>query len=203
MRVIGSHMLKLHRRDWAYLPTDRDTAYATINHKEFFSEISVAFLSFGYRYLNILEQIEEFSMEALSPPFQSPRVLERKQQQQNNDGLLNKSLHNFFMKVNSHMFQINTMHCNKFYPFTHEQLESFDSDTFASMTAIWDCIKIWKDPFAIEPCWKYYLCCNSPRIIEESMEERLISNHDLSIPNNEIHIWNDDRVDTVRDTVSL
>jgi hypothetical protein len=36
------------RRDWAFEEEEMDAAYATINHKEFFAEISVAFLSRGY-----------------------------------------------------------------------------------------------------------------------------------------------------------
>lgn len=92
------------RRDWAYEEEEMDAAYATINHKEFFAEMSVAFWSRGYDALcpwwwkrmmmsahwngrsRLLgrdydhDHCHEYqNMQQCSPPFMSPEVLERGQ----------------------------------------------------------------------------------------------------------------------------
>jgi len=53
---------------------DFDLAYAMVNKKEFFAEISVAFLCKGYRDLN---RADPTVMEACSPPLLHPEVTER------------------------------------------------------------------------------------------------------------------------------
>lgn len=80
------------RRDWAFGEEETDAAYATINHKEFFSEISVAFLSTGYdavccwsrgqgQKVNGDDAGGLFYKDMLrcSPPFMAPEVLARRE----------------------------------------------------------------------------------------------------------------------------
>uniref|UniRef100_A0A6U2PH21 Uncharacterized protein n=1 Tax=Leptocylindrus danicus TaxID=163516 RepID=A0A6U2PH21_9STRA len=61
------------RRDWAGRDTDRDTAYAMVNHKEFFAEISVAYLCKSFQNLDYMSPAGE--MIVVSPPFASPTAL--------------------------------------------------------------------------------------------------------------------------------
>lgn len=49
-------------------------AYCMVNHKEFFSEISVTFLADAYHEL---DQGDKTQMEACSPPLMAPTVVER------------------------------------------------------------------------------------------------------------------------------
>ena len=168
------------RRDWAYLTCDRDTAYATINHKEFFTELSVTFLSSGYQYLDVAQDSKSMSMEVLSPPFQAPDVLNRQQQQNSTNHETNrKSFFHIILELMRKSIWISSQsHCNKFYPFTSKQLKSFDYDTYVRITEIWDEIKNWKDPLAEEPCWKITHCWNRQDAAND-MEEKLISNNDI------------------------
>lgn len=168
------------RRDWAYLPCNRDTAYATINHKEFFTELSVAFLSYGYQHLDVAQDSKSMSMYVLSPPFQAPDVLDRQKGQNpmNHEKNSKPFLHVLFQLMKNSIWINSQGHCNKFYPFTNRQLKSFDYDTYVRMTEIWDEIKNWKDPLATEPCWKIAVCWNR-QDAGNDMEEKLISNTDI------------------------
>jgi hypothetical protein len=62
------------RRDWAALDCEEDMAYCMVNHKEFFSEMSVTFLADAYHEL---DHGEKTKLEACSPPLMAPTVVER------------------------------------------------------------------------------------------------------------------------------
>eukprot|EP00557_Chaetoceros_sp_GSL56_P007242 CAMPEP_0176487302 /NCGR_PEP_ID=MMETSP0200_2-20121128/6051_1 /TAXON_ID=947934 /ORGANISM="Chaetoceros sp., Strain GSL56" /LENGTH=395 /DNA_ID=CAMNT_0017884105 /DNA_START=611 /DNA_END=1798 /DNA_ORIENTATION=- len=186
------------RRDWAFLVGEDDeeeesvdAAYATINHKEFFSEISVAFLSRGYDFgfwnwtRNKRRKVVEGGggsggddvdarvafhqdMWLCSPPFMSPEVLARKEAfmrsaahrpgYHTHDYEHIKDKHNKDWMNNGPSFLINILqrlrgergggHCNKFFPFTREQLKVHDPATFAVFQQLWHEIEQWKDPIA-------------------------------------------------------
>lgn len=170
------------RRDWAYLPCDKDTAYATINHKEFFAELSVAFLSSGHEHLDVVEDFNKsmpISMDSVSPPFQSTDILNRQQlkdSSHNNNRMMNNySFQSFLLNLIKSIWTQQESHCNKFFPFTKNQLRSYDSDTFTHVAKCWASITQWKDPCSTEPCWKTIGCWKGRRV-ENKMEENLLSN---------------------------
>ena len=132
------------RRDWAGLPCDRDDAYATINHKEFFAEISVAFLSSGYTDLN---EVLINNIKLCSPPFMAPFVLERldiryvKASNLQKQGR-KKRIWDYFKQK-----QIgNEGHCNKFFPFTKGQLKTYDPTIALCFEEYWNIIAQYEDP---------------------------------------------------------
>ncbi len=139
------------RRDWAFCleGEDRDAAYATINHKEFFSELSVAFLSRGYDAC-LSSSGSDFNlvtkMEDCSPPMMSPEVIERMRR---GNHILHAPRYSgnlliqFFILITS---RSDKGHCNKFYPFTHAQMKSFDPCTYVIFQKIWCEIAEWRDP---------------------------------------------------------
>ena len=63
------------RRDWALKEKETDLAYCTINHKEFFAEISVSYLSDFYHDVVGSEMI--VGITECSPPFVSPIIFGR------------------------------------------------------------------------------------------------------------------------------
>jgi len=65
---------KTLRRDWAGLDCDWDLAYAMVDHKEFFAELSVAYLSDTYQHL---EKGDSSMMESCSPPYLEHNVVKR------------------------------------------------------------------------------------------------------------------------------
>lgn len=65
--------LNVLRRDWAGRDIDRDKAYAMLNHKEFFAEMSVAYLCKSFRNLDKISLACD--MIVASPPFASPTAL--------------------------------------------------------------------------------------------------------------------------------
>lgn len=67
---------KVIRRDWAGRKVDYDQAYAMVNHKEFFAEMSVCFLSCNYLELDN----KEMTMKDCSPPLLNPKVIETVEQ---------------------------------------------------------------------------------------------------------------------------
>jgi len=212
------------RRDWAYLSNnndngngndgDKDRAYATINHKEFFAEISVAFLCYGYGYLEVIESSDQdMSMDNLSPPFQAIEVISRQDEKQlgSNKNIPIQDRKSFLCHLQK-MFWIyhycirkpsDQGHCNKFFPFTRKQLKAFDYETFLRMTKIWNEVKTWKDPNASATCWVNNVCnCfRTGRAGENELEERLISSNNdiISIPTEQYQV----NENYVEDTVEL
>jgi len=163
------------RRDWAFGEEESDAAYATINHKEFFSELSVAFLSRGYDaglkrrkrercklQLKVQQQHQtdhehggvyvdrNGDMELCSPPFVALDVLERRKAMGYDD---ERQFHS--LESSSWMQNIQNIltggvnghgHCNKFFPFTRGQLKEFDPESFAAFQQLWSEIAVWEDP---------------------------------------------------------
>ena len=65
------------RRDWAGQDRDYDLAYAMVDHKEFWSELSTTYLCNNYAYL---DKANKAIMDHCSPPIMEPHVLERVRQ---------------------------------------------------------------------------------------------------------------------------
>lgn len=137
------------RRDWAFLPLgeDRDTAYCTINHKEFFSEMSVAFLSRCYdNYLPSSSSPLNMKIEDNSPPMMAPEVIER-MEEGGFECRKSTGMQNWVDKLNQVVGRKSSKgHCNKFFPFTHQQLRQFDPFTYAVFQQAWSQIAEWEDP---------------------------------------------------------
>jgi len=68
---------KTVRRDWAGQDCDTDIAYAMVDHKEFFAELSSTFLCDTYKHL---EFADSTNMISCSPPLMEPTVIERVRQ---------------------------------------------------------------------------------------------------------------------------
>ena len=218
------YVCMLYRRDWAYLSCDKDAAYATINHKEFFAELSVAFLAKGYQYLDVIDgncmddhQII-MDMNKLSPSFQSSEILERRQvaflQQQN--GEENQSKNALFMNFYSFVEKIignqERHHCNKFFPFTKRQLEAYDLETYQRLTEIWSFIRHWEDPFAKTllcsgkmwfSCCHRCCCCGSQEEIKRDMKEPLLDGVNEQTTNEEYFEESENIMGDFQDTVVL
>lgn len=68
------------RRDWAGLDSgDKDMAYALVNHKEFFAEMSVTYLCNAY---TDSDHSPPHDMDSCSPPLLAPSVVQRIQAKQ-------------------------------------------------------------------------------------------------------------------------
>lgn len=65
------------RRDWAGQDRDYDLAYAMVDHKEFWSELSTTYLCNNYEHL---DKANNTIMGHCSPPITEPHVLERLRQ---------------------------------------------------------------------------------------------------------------------------
>ena len=214
----------LCRRDWAYLSCDKDAAYATINHKEFFAELSVAFLAKGYQHLDVIggnHKVDHqiiMDMNKLSPPFVSSEILERQQivlVQQNDDQnqqSKNRMLPKIYWIFDRLMGNHERHHCNKFFPFTKRQLEAYDLETYQRLIEIWYFIRTWEDPFAntlfcdgkkwFSSCCR--CCCSgSQEGTKREMEEPLLDGVDEGTPNEEYFEENENVIDDVQDTVVL
>lgn len=133
------------RRDWAGLSTgDTDMAYGLINAKEWFAELSVAYLSRGYPDL---DNRAPLSMDESSPPILSNGVLARLQQRQRQQKQTN-GMDSTTTLMQQNMSQRRhpkrTPHCNKFYPFTNQQLQQWDPETYRLMGTLWGRIADWQ-----------------------------------------------------------
>jgi hypothetical protein len=157
------------RRDWAGMEEDFDMAYAMVDKKEFFAEMSVAFLCDGYHSLS---KADHNIMEDCSPPLLHPVVTERVMIQHgitenplDNDG---SDLHPtscwtlfrgirrakpkvrmvdpIFSEAAMSRCCVNVQHCNKFYPFTRGQLRYYDPELLCGIRALWREISMWDDP---------------------------------------------------------
>jgi len=111
------------RRDWAKRNVERDLAYATVNHKEFFAEMSVSYLADFYHHLNSATIGD--GMDACCPPLYDSQWL----------GQDNHTDPNFSTLP----------HCNKFFPFTRGQFLNFDKVSYSGVSALWDVIGAWID----------------------------------------------------------
>lgn len=147
------------RRDWTGLPNETDQAYATINHKEFFAELSVAYMSVGYTSLDGEEGHTSSAvttdrcfrtMDSCSPPPMNSVPLEDWQSPE-------RQCWNVVLRLchdrNDHRRL--PPHCNKFFPFTESQLRRYDPTTWSNLRYLWDEIGRWKDPD------RNCNCCNS------------------------------------------
>lgn len=151
------------RRDWAGKDVDCDMAYALIDHKEFFAEMSVSFLSQAYSELDC----SPFPMmEKATPPLLEPGVRSRV-----------KSV----MKSNEWDRALTLpddacpSHCNKFFPFTSGQLKHFDQCTYRSMYAVWSDISHWDDnQVSSETCcfwrWSGHVPTSKPTLRVHSLD---------------------------------
>ena len=133
------------RRDWALKEVDTDVAYCTIDHKEFFAEISVSYLSDFY---HDVDGAGTEDMTKCSPPIVSPIVLERMQKQQQECHQPVKSIVEWKDLTN---FGRHLPHCNKFFPFTKGQLRRYDPRVYKCFTKLWQFIESWED---IDRCCK-------------------------------------------------
>jgi hypothetical protein len=170
------------RRDWAGMEEDYDLAYAMVDKKEFFAEISVAFLCRGYTALN---QKDCNIMEECCPPLLHPVVTERVMKahgiqdnplendySENNDmtsscwwSLLRgtrrpkpkvRMVDPIFAEAAISRCCVNVDHCNKFYPFTRGQLQYYDPEVFQGIFNVWREISMWEDP----QCPRNRMCCD-------------------------------------------
>jgi len=112
------------RRDCAGKTCDADAAYASLNEREFFAELSVAYWASGY---SEYDEAKHSKMTEASPPIIEPGVVERVQATDSFDEY--------------HQFPQNELsvlpHCNKFYPFTQGQLRHYDRETYHVLERIW------------------------------------------------------------------
>lgn len=148
------------RRDWAGKDVDWDTAYCTVDHKEFFAELSVAFWSMGYRNLDTADPT---NMEECCPPITCSTVLERfrtKSCERDNDEIekdqkkVTIAAGTFYAVVAELRFRKSELTiCNKFYPFTRGQFRHYDPDLFAEFERLWKAIEAWEDPQNAKKCF--------------------------------------------------
>ena len=149
------------------------SAYAMVDQKEFFAEMSVTFLSNGYRKLDKADM----TMESCSPPLLQPSVSDRVLKRHGifddpYESSEKESMTCSFLALSSSLLSTNkkhprpklrivdphfqataisrscldVVHCNKFYPFTRGQLKHHDPDLFSAMQGIWRTIATWDDP---------------------------------------------------------
>jgi hypothetical protein len=142
----------VRRRDWAGLEHDFDLAYATVDCKEFFAEMSVAYWS--REYDPMLDRQDPRRILLCSPPITEPNVVDRVGRFMGTTGA--KSRHESFI---SGFFRRRTPHCNKFYPFTRGQLRQHDKATFETMEMLWEEIAAWKDPLNSDEDSGSTMCC--------------------------------------------
>lgn len=119
------------RRDWMELTSTSDVAYATVDVKECFAEMSVSFLCTGYPELDLFHN-DCLSLNS-SPPFMDDNI--------------------------EHLNPMDTTglcgHCNKCFPFTRGQLKLYDSVLYSLISNIWDEISTWIDPWANDKSNEY------------------------------------------------
>ena len=130
------------RRDWAGQTIQYDLHYCTVNYKEMWAELSVAYLADGYLYVKSADTNEQGASETnvvdYSPPFMSRAVLERlsvspASSRPRNNGIVGRIMRLFGRREN-------LLPCSKFYPFTRGQLEVYDPYMFGEMAYLWQII---------------------------------------------------------------
>jgi hypothetical protein len=134
------------RRDWALKQVDTDVAYCTLNHKEFFAEISVSYLSDFY---HDVDGAGTRDMLKCSPPFVSPVIIERMQQQQQQQQQKQGNIHENEKSLVEwrDLTKLGRClpHCNKFFPFTKGQLRRYDPRVYKCFAKLWQYIESWQD----------------------------------------------------------
>jgi len=143
-------------------------AYAMVDWKEFFAEMSVTYFSQSYCELT---RGDRYVMERCSPPLCEPTVLNRIREKQRALGMKGPSRLELSYPDTSYCFRpfkfieiftqpINRelSHCNKFYPFTRSQLQLHDPGTFKEIDALWKEIANWDDPMTEPVCSKPINC---------------------------------------------
>lgn len=142
------------RRDWALKDVESDMAYCTVNHKEFFAEISVTYLADFYHEVDGAGSLE---MAKCSPPFVSSTVIERieneltRTRKEKMTDSQKEYSGNINMRGNICKYQIvedtNRLlpHCNKFFPFTKGQLRLYDPRVYKCFEKLWELIEGWED----------------------------------------------------------
>jgi hypothetical protein len=153
VRVRKAHLLAqvsglydcVRRRDWAGLEQDFDLAYAMVDCKEFFAEMSVTFWSQGY---SVLDHQDPHRMLLCSPHFSEPTVVQRIDRVfKNASATVRREGHaEALQRCAVPSVRSKSTHCNKFYPFTRGQLRFYDRSTFEMMQELWEEIESWKDP---------------------------------------------------------
>jgi hypothetical protein len=148
------------RRDWAGFDDDCDMAYCLVDHKEFFSELSVTYLSDGYHEL---DEKDKTVMEDCCPPLLQPYVADRVLESHGISEPLEEmkgcwswglsSRRKPKLRLVDPIFQetalarscLDVVHCNKNYPFTRGQLRYHDPVAYSAMREIWRKIAQWDD----------------------------------------------------------
>lgn len=157
------------RRDWAGKEEDFDMAYAMVDPKEFFAEMSVSFWSRGYRQLDYANRA---TMVESSPPLIEPGVVTRlmhmyKLHEDAYEEVGHHGIDSCFHKAPRPKVRIvdpiwreaamvrscrDIKHCNKFYPFTAGQLKHLDPTLFREMDKLWNEIAMYEDPSEEPSC---------------------------------------------------
>ena len=161
MRQSGLYECVL-RRDWGGLDVETDLHYCTVNYKEMWAELSVAFLCDGYACVRSIETNNQHANRAkvldYSPLFMSPAVLER---------LAGKSLtspqspnYELLSRIKRLLGQRETiLPCSKFYPFTREQFQAHDSYLYSEMAHLWQIVADWEGGGDLsntqQKCWGF------------------------------------------------
>ena len=133
------------RRDWAGKDVDCDMAYAIVDHREFFAEMSVAYWSRAYHEL---DRENHSKMEKTSPPILETAVKARaaKQGIVTTDSSFRGGVLERLLSIGGRT-RTKWPHCNKFYPFTRGQLQRYDRQTFQAIDCLWNEISMWEDPY--------------------------------------------------------
>lgn len=116
----------------------KSAAYAMVNHKEFFAELSVAYLC------NTYEECEK-----CSPPLAAWSVLDRKlvSRDRIHPYLLQPEKPRTLWPCFAQKKFVALEPCGKFFPFTRSQFEAHDPTTYNFLKNIWEGqIGIWKVP---------------------------------------------------------
>lgn len=160
------------RRDWAGKEEDYDMAYAMVDFKEFFAEMSVTFLCDGYHEL---DTANTSIMEECCPPLIEPNVTKQVLRKNRIEDNPYKSTGNGALwsviplwgtqsvpriRIVDPLWQEaaigrgcrDVMHCNKFYPFTRGQLRHYDPVLFSALRDLWNEINMYDDPETEQPC---------------------------------------------------
>ena len=161
MRQSGLYECVL-RRDWGGLDVETDLHYCTVNYKEMWAELSVAFLCDGYVYLKSIETDNGNASRPktmdYSPPFMSRAVLERLSIQSTSSQSQDHGLMSRIKRLLGQREAI--LPCSKFYPFTREQFQAHDSYLYSEMAHLWQMIADWEGGGGLynaqqKKCWEF------------------------------------------------
>ena len=173
---------QVYRRDWAGKDVECDMAYALINHKEFFAEMSVSFLCKAYEDLSDELDICAYNpIVKVTPPISSPLVFALLQKKYGRHACIHlrppespetsddehdcnaesSYLQEYTLRKYLMMCFINKddapicsreakSFCNKFFPFTSNQLQRYDYQLYQDMASLWNTIGSWDDDYEDE-----------------------------------------------------